>query len=78
MPEGVPAEIRDTNRLPCRMQMIVPQRIGVEGPAGVQVWKEPLLRGISALFLPLQQQSQNVGIKCNLILGTGVLVASIC
>ena len=56
--------------------MIVPQRIGVEGPAGVHVWKEPLLRGISALFLPPQQQSQNVGIKCNLILGIGPVAST--
>ena len=37
VPEGVPTEIRDSNRLPCRVQMIIPQRIGMERPAGIHM-----------------------------------------
>jgi len=55
MPEGIPAEIRDTNRLPYRMQMIIPERIGVEWPARIEVWKEPLLGGIMTFLFPPQQ-----------------------
>jgi hypothetical protein len=32
MPEGIPSEIWDSNRLLCRVQMIVPQRIDMERP----------------------------------------------
>jgi hypothetical protein len=68
MPEGIPSEIRDANRLPCRVQMIVPQRISMERPAGIYVWKQPLISGHRALLFPLYQQSQNVGIEYNFIL----------
>jgi hypothetical protein len=52
----------------CPAGMIVSQRIGMERPAGIHVWKQPLISGDRALLFPLHQQSQNVGIEYNLIL----------